>query len=1026
MKQKKRDDSAAVALKPSARPLISVCMIVKNEEKYIDQCLRSIKLIADEIIFVDTGSTDRTVEIAGNYTDKIYFHPWNDNFSEARNQSMSYATGDWIFIIDADEELVKEDIPQVLNAVKNEKIDAIKAQVISTAHEGRSKAVHNSERILRNNGVTHYEGRVHNRLVGITSSETYPIRILHYGYDILDGNIGKKFDRTVALLKKDLDDNPDNPVTHHYLSCSYLSRGMNREAIEHGQRAIALAEAQNNQAGMFLWTHYNISLAYYRLKNLNMAREKAVAALKKHPGHIDSHFMMIVICFDEMCWQDLIFHANRYLRLIDDLNEDPARFGNIVNCSLNEEWNIHILLGIAFVEMERAGTAKKSFEKAVQTAPDPFLALRAVGIYSHKKNRMASARSYLEQARQLNENDETVNQLLADIFAMNSDFQNEPTISCCMIVRDEEDFLEPCLESIKDFVDELIIVDTGSIDKTVDIARRYTEKVYFHEWKDSFSEARNHAMSFATGDWILTIDADEELISGSGSFLRQAVRAAGSFDAIYATVISIYSGGRKTARHNSERVLRNNGIIHYEGRVHNRLVGITKTVISKVEIMHYGYNVDEKKANEKFSRTVELLKNQILERPDDPMPHHYLGASYLARGMYRESIAESTLAISLAKSQGKNDDIYLSTHYHAAFAFYHLTEFIDAREYSLAALAIFPDHLDSLYMLTIISGEDRKWSDLLGYGLRFLELRDDFEKHPEKTGVIINSTISEGAAINVLVGHAYHALKNDAAMAGHYETACRISASKWQTCCDIGAFHLDRSGDLKRSRHYLELALLEGPEEPAVWHALAKWNGEAANDHDEKRCLSKLFELGSYNVKVLDRLAALSLAADDLQTAQQALNALMIMEPHNLTALCNFGLLYRRQNALDRAMEAFGKVIEINPQETAPWLNLGEIALQLGELDNARLFFERVFNLGAEQVKTLLYLCEIELRQERIAEFIHWCDLLLKELHLNRARTIHSIEDLSVIMNEIHMSLTNAGERSQIAKILTLLPGRRH
>ena len=71
-------------------------MIVKNEESFLEQCLRSIKDYVDEIIIVDTGSMDRTVEIAGRFTDKIYFHAWENSFSKARNQSLAYATGDWI------------------------------------------------------------------------------------------------------------------------------------------------------------------------------------------------------------------------------------------------------------------------------------------------------------------------------------------------------------------------------------------------------------------------------------------------------------------------------------------------------------------------------------------------------------------------------------------------------------------------------------------------------------------------------------------------------------------------------------------------------------------------------------------------------------------------------------------------------------------------------------------------------------------------------------------------------------------
>ena len=91
-----------------------------------------------------------------------------------------------------------------------------------------------------------------------------------------------------------------------------------------------------------------------------------------------------------------------------------------------------------------------------------------------------------------------------------------PTISCCMIVKNEEAFLSQCLESVKGHVDEIIIVDTGSTDDTVKIAQRYTDKIYLHPWEGSFSKARNQALSYVTCDWVFQIDADEELIEGSG------------------------------------------------------------------------------------------------------------------------------------------------------------------------------------------------------------------------------------------------------------------------------------------------------------------------------------------------------------------------------------------------------------------------------------------------------------------------------------------------------------------------------
>ena len=93
---------------------ISACLIVKNEEKVLARCLDCVQRVADEIIIVDTGSTDRTKEIAKNYTDQIYDFTWVDDFSAARNFSFSKATKEYIYVADADEVILEEDIQKFL------------------------------------------------------------------------------------------------------------------------------------------------------------------------------------------------------------------------------------------------------------------------------------------------------------------------------------------------------------------------------------------------------------------------------------------------------------------------------------------------------------------------------------------------------------------------------------------------------------------------------------------------------------------------------------------------------------------------------------------------------------------------------------------------------------------------------------------------------------------------------------------------------------------------------------------------
>ena len=419
----------------------------------------------------------------------------------------------------------------IRKAVQAPGLDGIMVQIVSKLRSGKSEAVHNVERIFRNNGIIHYEGRVHNRLVGMNNARIFPIRIRHYGYDLQQAQSRQKFDRTVALLKMELQDDPGNPLTYHYLGCSYLSQGMFSEALEASLAAIGLADDRQDRNMIYLWSRYNAAMSYYRLGDLSNAEKIARQSLEIYPRHIDAHYLLTAVYYDLKQWLPAVEHGRKYLKLVASLRAAPEKFGNLVSSSLNEKWNIHLLIGFAQAELGQTAPADLSFAAGIESAPEPFLAWRALGIYHFQKNRTAPASLYLEQAHRLHPEDETVGQLLKKIAGQGKVPSREPTISCCMIVKDEEAFLENCLQSIQDWVDEIIVVDTGSRDKTVEIAQRFTDRVYFHPWQNSFSVARNQAMSYATGDWILTIDADEELLAGSGALLRQAVREAGDADA---------------------------------------------------------------------------------------------------------------------------------------------------------------------------------------------------------------------------------------------------------------------------------------------------------------------------------------------------------------------------------------------------------------------------------------------------------------------------------------------------------------
>jgi glycosyltransferase involved in cell wall biosynthesis/LPS sulfotransferase NodH len=120
-----RDKIGPMTIAKSKRPSLSLCMILKNEEKYLPRCLESLKPIVDEIIVVDTGSEDATRDIATVFGAKVFEYKWNDNFAAARNHSLEKATGDWILVMDADEFIASSDYDSILNRIrkyKNEKV----------------------------------------------------------------------------------------------------------------------------------------------------------------------------------------------------------------------------------------------------------------------------------------------------------------------------------------------------------------------------------------------------------------------------------------------------------------------------------------------------------------------------------------------------------------------------------------------------------------------------------------------------------------------------------------------------------------------------------------------------------------------------------------------------------------------------------------------------------------------------------------------------------------------------------------
>lgn len=221
----------------------SICMIVKNEEKNIERCLKSLNYLVEngfaELIIVDTGSTDKTVEIAKKYSEKIYFHPWRDSFSEARNWSVSLATGEYIFIVDGDDEIKENEIEKIILEFSKEdykKYNTFSMKVKSYLDMNLEMAtIITQKHIFKNDGSLYYSGRVHNQPYSALPIKNLDITITHYGYIMTPELSQKKFNRTVPLLLKELEQCNDMQREMYYryqLSVSYGIHGDLDKALD--------------------------------------------------------------------------------------------------------------------------------------------------------------------------------------------------------------------------------------------------------------------------------------------------------------------------------------------------------------------------------------------------------------------------------------------------------------------------------------------------------------------------------------------------------------------------------------------------------------------------------------------------------------------------------------------------------------------------------------------------------------------------------------------------------------------------
>jgi len=236
-------------LPQASTPLLSIALIVKNEESHLTACLDSVQGLWDELVVVDTGSTDRTIEIAQNAGAKIYHFPWIGDFSAARNRSLEECHGQWILWLDADDILLPEDRQLIRKLVTaNAPRKAYGLMIKNSQDRGLNGPVFNQIRIFPNRPEIRFEGRVHEQVMPSLQRlsiavEFLTIRVIHTGYTD-PATIQVKQQRNLELMKADLEHSAHdaNAMKYFALASAYLDLGEFAEASDWYRKSMEQAE----------------------------------------------------------------------------------------------------------------------------------------------------------------------------------------------------------------------------------------------------------------------------------------------------------------------------------------------------------------------------------------------------------------------------------------------------------------------------------------------------------------------------------------------------------------------------------------------------------------------------------------------------------------------------------------------------------------------------------------------------------------------------------------------------------------
>ncbi|MCZ6635617.1 MAG: glycosyltransferase [bacterium] len=837
------------------KPTLSICLIAKDEAHFLSNCLHSVAGLADEMIVGDTGSSDPTVEVAQKRGARVVEVPWEGDFSKARNAVLDQARSDWILVLDCDEVLAKKDWGRIRQAMKRPGTMGYRMTTRNYAKAGN--------RVGWQVCVGEYD-----------EEKTYPgwfpttkVRLFRNDNRIrFEGVLHELVEGTIEAIGGKIDD--CSVSVHHY------------GHVEKERPVAQYAES---------------------------AKRKA----KEDPENPEALYQLALSLRDANDWEGAQRAIEQCIARLDGKNERQGQY-------LRPDF-VFLVQGEILSRLGDREAEEQAYLLALEQNADCYQALNNLGALKQKGGELEKALGYYEQALKLAPEVETVRENVERMKRQigTSDEFDTPLpsgisqtrakdggrLSLCMIAGNEEARLGQCLESVQRLVDEIVVVDTGSTDRTVEIAKEYGAKLGYFEWCDDFAAARNASLKLATGDWIMWLDPDDVLPEECHAQIRAVMKEGLGKKVAYFFVLD--DQGYEPVTCLQMRLFPNLPGIEFRMPIHEQVtpslaeVGV-RCEPTDIRVVHTGYTSPEV-VSKKQQRYLGIMEKWLETHPEDYIVRSHAAMTYYVRGPIEKAVANYERILADGDAEADRNLVIQTT----------------------AEL-----FLGRCYM------REKAYETALAHLLKARELDDQY------------------AVTNMTLGECYTRLKRPQEGLQALEQALKFEDQVTFSATDPAA--------LRYSTRFFKAQNLEALgrlEEGAKWYRQAseadpKRSGALGGLSTVLRKLGRMVEAVHAIEAALERdpghaqhrfnRGTFYLADGEEQEAERWFLRALEADPNMAEPYLNLGYIARKRGDAQAAEEMYWKAIERDGQATEPLANLGHLLLDQDRFSEAGELFERI------------------------------------------------------------------------------------